>query len=261
MSLCTRTALTETIDLQANSTGSAGAAPNSPDQVNTNTSSPVGTLQEGPFDFRSPVQTGRPQVPQAQQPEQQGAAGSQYGTAPFWNADVLVGERNIHTQTDPQEESEEDKEKHMRCGRALLERAMLGPPLPEGDAPICSSGMTCPVNLTMLGKVTSTRSKESSCQGARGWQRILFIYSPAGCICCAQLLSGLHNSVCTQGSMFQQFMTINMLFPAMVNAACFLAQQTYNLLCDQFSLVAHRQACCVFSAIKAGPLCKLISLY
>ena len=41
----------------------------------------------------------------------------------------------------PSSAPQEDKEKQLRCGRALLERSMLGPPLPEGDHPICSSGL------------------------------------------------------------------------------------------------------------------------
>ena len=158
MSLCTRNN-PEVTHLQANSKGSSGAPQISPGLVNTSPASPVATPQEGPFDFRSPAQTGRPQVPQAQQPDQQGSAsGSQYGSAPFWNTGPLAGERDIQAPTQPEEESEEDKEKHIRCGRALLERAMLGPPLPEGDAPICSSGMTSPLRVAMLGRVAFTRN-------------------------------------------------------------------------------------------------------
>lgn len=98
------------------------------------------TAEAGPFDFKSPLQPGHPQLPKAEQPNQQDSVSSdpQQDTAPFWNADPVVEEP---AQPEPQASaSQEDKEKQIRCGRALLERAMLGPPLPEGDAPICSSG-------------------------------------------------------------------------------------------------------------------------
>lgn len=100
-----------------------------------------GAAQTGPFDFKSPLQPGHPQLPKAEQPNQQGAVSSdpQHGTSPFWNADPVMEEPAQPEQ--PQASApHEDKEKQIRCGRALLERAMLGPPLPEGDA-ICSSGM------------------------------------------------------------------------------------------------------------------------
>ena len=131
--------------MQAKGSGgdpSGGAVPNSPGVVNSNSPLAEGRSPEGPFDFSSPVQSGRPVVPQAQQSNQQGSAQvPQHGNAPFWNQGPLPGERDTHAQTDPAADSQEDKERQLRCGRALLERAMLGPPLPEGDAPICSSGM------------------------------------------------------------------------------------------------------------------------
>ena len=93
------------------------------------------TACNGPFDFKSPLQPGHPQLPQAEQPNQEAASSDpQHVTAPFWNADPVKEEPAQASA------SQEDKEKQIRCGRALLERAMLGPALPEGDAPICSSG-------------------------------------------------------------------------------------------------------------------------
>ena len=70
--------------------------------------------REGPFDFKSPVQTGRPEVP------------SDHGyTAPY-----------------TAEFTEEEKERGRRCGRALLERAMLGPPLAEPEMGVKGSSGT-----------------------------------------------------------------------------------------------------------------------
>ena len=56
---------------------------------------------EGPFDFKSPVQDGRPE-----------------GPSPTQVGQLAPG-------------SAQDHERGMRCGKALLERAMLGPPLPD----------------------------------------------------------------------------------------------------------------------------------
>ncbi|KAL3130729.1 hypothetical protein ABBQ38_000076 [Trebouxia sp. C0009 RCD-2024] len=83
------------------------ASPNGP------ASQPSPPQADSPFDFKSPVQGGHPNLnpPQSQQPSREAGQGA------------------------PQE----DPEKQARCGRALLERAMLGPPLPEGDGAICSS--------------------------------------------------------------------------------------------------------------------------
>lgn len=112
-----------------------GASPNRP----ASQPSSEGPPQAGsPFDFKSPVQGSHPNPPQTQQPNQQAAAVSapQQGGEPVWTCGPLTGERELH-----QGEPHEDQEKQARCGRALLERAMLGPPLPEGDGHICSSGM------------------------------------------------------------------------------------------------------------------------
>ena len=100
-----------------------------------------GAAQIGPFDFKSTLHPGHPELPKAEQPNQQDTASSdpQHGTAPLWNADPVIKEHAQPEQAEPSAPHEE-KEKQIRCGRALLERAMLGPPLPEGDAPICSSG-------------------------------------------------------------------------------------------------------------------------
>ncbi len=68
--------------------------------------------QEGPFDFQSPVQKGRPEVP----------FHFPYG------------------QPEADEYTAEQRERGQQCGRALLERAMLGPPLQEGDKACGSTG-------------------------------------------------------------------------------------------------------------------------
>jgi hypothetical protein len=64
----------------------------------------TGDIQEGPFDFRSPAEDGRPPG---------------YG------------------QPAPNELTAEEMERGQKCGKAILERAMLGPPLDESG----SSGM------------------------------------------------------------------------------------------------------------------------
>lgn len=102
------------------------------------------THENGPFDFKSPLHPGHPRQPTTQQAHQQegNTSEAQYGTAPFWNAGPVAGEKDS-AQQEPEASvvDQEEQEKQARCGRALLERAMLGPPLPEGDGPICSSGM------------------------------------------------------------------------------------------------------------------------
>lgn len=70
-----------------------------------NTDPAAAQPREGPFDFRSPVQKGRPEVPP------QGGYGMPHDD----------------------EYTEEEKERGMKCGRALLARAMLGPPLQEDE--------------------------------------------------------------------------------------------------------------------------------
>lgn len=103
--------------------------------------------QNGPFDFKSPLHPGHPRLPTTQQAHQQEAntSGPQNGTAAAWNVGPLTGQKDS-AQQDPEASvvDQEEQEKQARCGRALLERAMLGPPLPEGDGPICSSGMSAP---------------------------------------------------------------------------------------------------------------------
>ena len=58
----------------------------------------AGDAQEGPFDFRSPAEDGRPPA---------------YG------------------QPAPNEFTAEEMERGQKCGKAILERAMLGPPTHE----------------------------------------------------------------------------------------------------------------------------------
>ncbi len=65
----------------------------------------AGDAQEGPFDFRSPAEDGRPPG---------------YG------------------QPAPNEFTAEEMERGQKCGKAILERAMLGPPLGEAGG---STGM------------------------------------------------------------------------------------------------------------------------
>lgn len=104
--------------------------------------------QNGPFDYKSPPHPKHPRLPTTQQAHQQEAvtSGSQSSPAPAWNVGPLTGEKDS-AQQEPEAAvvEQEEQEKQARCGRALLERAMLGPPLPEGDGPICSSGMNAAV--------------------------------------------------------------------------------------------------------------------
>jgi hypothetical protein len=68
----------------------------------------AGDAQEGPFDFRSPAQDGRPPG---------------YG------------------QPAPNQFTAEEMERGQKCGKAILERAMLGPPLHESGSVCGSTGM------------------------------------------------------------------------------------------------------------------------
>ncbi len=78
----------------------------------------AGDAQEGPFDFRSPAEDGRPPG---------------YG------------------QPAPNEFTAEEMERGQKCGKAILERAMLGPPLDEsGSSGIATQGYT---NSTVLADV------------------------------------------------------------------------------------------------------------
>ena len=78
----------------------------------------AGDAQEGPFDFRSPAEDGRPPG---------------YG------------------QPAPNEFTAEEMERGQKCGKAILERAMLGPPLDEsGSSGIATQDYT---NTTVLSDV------------------------------------------------------------------------------------------------------------
>ena len=134
-----------TLLLQASTEETKGSPSSPPTQASSEDAA-----QLGPFDFRSPLDPGRPQLPTVEQPKQQDAGTSdpQRGTGPVSNADPVNGG---HAQLEPQASApHEDKEKQIRCGRALLERAMLGPPLPEGDANICSSGVGAAATVLCL---------------------------------------------------------------------------------------------------------------
>lgn len=78
----------------------------------------AGDAQEGPLDFRSPAEDGRPPG---------------YG------------------QPAPNEFTAEEMERGQKCGKAILERAMLGPPLDEsGSSGIATQDYT---NTTVLSDV------------------------------------------------------------------------------------------------------------
>lgn len=133
------------LHLQSSSEGIKGPPSSPPTQPSSED-----TAQLGPF--RSPPQPGHPQLPTTKQPNQQDDLTSdlQPGAAPFRNADSVAEEP---AQPKPQASAPyEDNEKQIRCMRALLERAMLGPPLPDGDAHVCSSGVWALLHLTLNPK-------------------------------------------------------------------------------------------------------------